>query len=195
MRASAFFSLASLLIGCAPSIAIVPTQPVYARKPDAVKDFHVVGRLAVRYQGGSFSGSIDWRHSLEKDELQILTPLGQSVAQIERRPFGATLTTKDQEKRYAADVETLTEQALGWRLPLGGLRFWVLGLIDPESPGDSERDDAGRVSRLKQSLWQVDYLEYAPASGFDLPRRITARNGAVEVKLVVDQWRIDAPTI
>ena len=61
------------------------------------------------------------------DELVISTPLGQGVAEITRRDGVYTLVAADRQRYTAADPERLTEQALGYALPLDGLPDWVRG--------------------------------------------------------------------
>jgi outer membrane biogenesis lipoprotein LolB len=49
---------------------------------------------------------------------------------------------------------------LGVRLPVNGLRYWVRGLPEPGStPGQTDAD--GRLTRLEQNGWVIEYPAYA----------------------------------
>jgi outer membrane lipoprotein LolB len=62
----------------------------------------------------AFAGSI----LTVSDEILLFTPLGQAVAEITKDQEGVRLITSKLEAFYADDVESLTEEMLGWRLPL-----------------------------------------------------------------------------
>ena len=61
-----------------------------------------------------------WQHAPERDQLDVKTPIGNTVASLSRDCHGVTLKANGKEQ-YAADVETLTEATLGWPLPLSNL--------------------------------------------------------------------------
>jgi outer membrane lipoprotein LolB len=77
---------------------------------------------------------------------------------------------------------------LGWRLPLDGLRYWVLGVAAPGSAATPQRDADQHLVRLTQQGWRIDYLGYKRVDGTDLPGKIFLQRDEVEVKLVIDAW-------
>ncbi len=95
--------------------------------------------------------------------------------------------TSDQKLYQASDVEGLTEQVLGWRLPLAGLPDWVRGRAAAGAPVQTRVDGAQRLAELRQSGWRVEFLDYEAASG--LPKRLRLTRADVEIRLVIDQWR------
>ena len=99
-----------------------------------------------------------------RDEILLLNPLGQTLAQIRRMPEGVHLATSEQENYYASDVESLTEQVLGWRLPLMGLQYWVQGLHSPATVAEIDKNPDGRVLAIRQDGWEIGYASYFPAS-------------------------------
>ncbi len=152
--------------------------------------FRLEGRIAVRYGPENLSGKIAWTHVPARDEVDLGTPLGNQVAQLVRTAAMATLTDSQQRVSSAPDIETLTERQLGWRLPLAGLSFWVRGIV--VGPADTvQRDPKGRIEKLHQAGWQVEYA-YDDTSGSDLPRRLIMKyeRGAepLEIRIVVDRW-------
>lgn len=152
--------------------------------------FDLLGRVLVAYSGKAFTSNMRWLHTPESDDLWLLTPTGQALAHIVDSPTGATLTGTDQTTYHAGSVESLTQRALGWELPLARLQHWVRGL---PAPGlevvSSERDDKGRVVKLTQDGWQVNYV-YNTAPELDSePRRLELTNGTTQIRMVIDSWR------
>ncbi|TCV84723.1 lipoprotein insertase outer membrane protein LolB [Sulfurirhabdus autotrophica] len=179
-----------LLGGCAtvPEVALSPPAIQSSIEASArINAFQLNGRVGVKYDEKGFFGNVRWQHDVQNDEILILSPLGQGVAQISQNSAGVTLITADQQTYHAQDAETLTEEVLGWRLPLKGLRDWVLGR---KAAGEATitLDQSGRVSRLVQDGWQIDYLNYQLSDGALLPQKLTMQRGNLEMKLIVDHW-------
>jgi outer membrane lipoprotein LolB len=87
-------------------------------------------------------------------------------------------------------------QALyGWALPLSGLRYWVLGIPEPKRgfERDAKRghlDAYGRLAKLRQGGWTIDYQQYQDTQPIELPQEIALSNRALKVKLVVSEWQL-----
>lgn len=179
-------ALVAALSGCA-AVPPAPETPAAAISGKELVRFQISGRVSVKYDGQGFSGSLRWRHEQADDDLLLLSPLGQGVARVARDASGVALTDSDGHIYQAPDAESLTEEVLGWRLPLRGLRYWVAGV---PAPGDArlERDPSGRLARLAQDGWQVDYLGYQAVAGQELPRRMELQHGDVEIRLLLDEW-------
>ena len=147
-------------------------------------EFDLAGRIAARSGKESFSGNVSWRHARDGDEMLISTPLGQGVARIVRQGEVVTLTTPEREFK-APDAESLTEEALGFRLPLAGLADWVRGRAAPDSPSSGEKGPDGKLAKLEQGGWTIEYLEYAGA----LPSRMKLAYPGVDLRLAISQWK------
>jgi len=154
--------------------------------PELGTEFELAGRIAVTYRNEATSGNIAWRHSARSDELLLSSPLGQGIARIVRFGGEVTLTTSDGRELRAADAEALTEQALGFRLPLAGLTDWVRGraLAEP-APAGLRRNADGSLAELMQSGWTIRYLEYAGG----LPSRVTLNFPGLELRLAIAEWK------
>src|SRR3712207_1885855 len=90
-------------------------------KAPADIEFDLSGRLAARYGAEAFSGNIAWRHARSADEMLITSSLGAGVARIVRNGDMVVLTTAEPREYKARDAEALTEEVLGFRVPLAGL--------------------------------------------------------------------------
>src|SRR6185503_12408132 len=140
--------------------------------PAGDAEFELSGRIAVRYRDDAGSGNIAWRHGARSDEMLLTTPFGQGIARLARTDNEITLTTQDGREFKAADAESLTEQVLGFRVPLVGLADWIQGRAAPKpapEPTRERRDASGRLAELEQSGWRILYPEYAG----ERPSRLT----------------------
>lgn len=184
--------LTSAIGGCATA-PVTPDRPAIGGTappvPVVVRQFSLTGRVAVRYEEQGFSANLRWQHAPQSDDLLILNPLGQGLAQITRDAGGVTLQTADRRQLQAADAEELTQQALGWRLPLKGLGFWAVGAPAPGEVTNLQRDAQGRPVSFDQDGWHIAYTQYQSVDGYALPTRVELTRPNLEIKLIVDAWQ------
>jgi outer membrane lipoprotein LolB len=173
------FAAASLV-----ALLLAACAQLQTAAPDKVL-FELNGRIAARYGAESFSGNLAWRHAERDDEMLITTPLGQGVARIVREGDSVILTTAEPKEYRAADAESLTEQVLGFRLPLAGLARWVRARPSGDAPFKEERSSDGRLQRLEQSGWRIEYLEYDG----ERPSRLRLLYTGIELRLAISQWK------
>jgi outer membrane lipoprotein LolB len=167
-----------LLHGCA-SIS-PPVSP-----STVMQAFTLQGRVSVQYGEQSLSGQMNWRASAGNDEVLLSTPLGQGVASISRNEQGVTLIRPGEPAVGAENVELLTESALGFRLPLAGLRFWIQARPDPARASEVFANAAGGVVQITQDGWKIEYLQYSE----NRPRKIHVTREGLEIRLVIDEWQ------
>ncbi|MCC6211385.1 MAG: outer membrane lipoprotein LolB [Burkholderiales bacterium] len=156
--------------------------------PAGEVEFELSGRIAVRYRDDAGSGNIAWRHGPRSDEMLLTTPFGQGIARLVREGDEITLTTQDGREYRAGDAESLTEQVLGFRLPLRGLADWVRGraaAAPAPAPTLQRVNAAGRLDELEQSGWLVEYQEYAGAN----PSRLRLTYPGLELRVAVSAWK------
>ena len=79
----------------------------------------------MRHEDTNYSGSLRWRHDGANNELLLVSPFGQGIAEIVTSDSGARLTTSDGKVYSEANAETLTRQVLGYTLPFARLTDWV----------------------------------------------------------------------
>jgi len=188
-------SAALYLSGCAtipppqelPSTSL-KIQQEHLASLASIQHFSLKGRLGVVTNPHGFSGGIDWQHLIANDNIEVYSPLGGKVASIAKTPSEVTLTTQDGHSIKANDAETLTEMALGWRLPLSGLSDWALGKPTNSKIDAATWDENGRLTTLKQSGWDISYENYADSNGFFLPNKIVLKSEKVNLKLLVEKW-------
>ena len=171
-----------IVAACAVLLAACAAGPAVAPAPA----FELSGRVAVRFQDRGFTSNVHWKQSGGSDEIRLTAPLGQTIAYLQADAAGAMLTAADQKQYRAGSIESLTRSALGWRFPVAGMRYWVLGQPAPGMALTAvERNDAGRITRFRQDDWQVAF-SYA-AAGL-APSRLEIVGSDAEIRFVIDSW-------
>ena len=175
----------------------IVTEPVASAPQAKSANFGLIGRVSVKGGKESFAGGVQWHHSEGGDEILLLSPLGQTLAQIQRTSDGVHLKTSEQENYYATDVESLTERVLGWRLPLMGLQYWIQSVNSPATASAIDLDIDGRVVAMRQDGWEISYLSYFPTLRTQTTQTQTARpkllmlkRSDLQIKLIIDNWNL-----
>jgi outer membrane lipoprotein LolB len=153
------------------------------------------GRFALQYvdihqrQRNAY-GNFVWLQSGDQVSLELRTPLGTTLAVIRSAPGSAALEMPGHPMRTATSVNELMQHALGFAMPVEGLRYWLQPIPSPDSPADTVRDpqDASHLKEIRQDGWVIDYLAWAaaPATG---PRLIDIErpDPPLTIKLVLDK--------
>ena len=178
--------VALVVAGCA-----TPTPPPVAEPSVGAPNFWS-GRFAVTYTEGGYqpreersSGRFSLLADGTRRELELSSPLGQTMAQVTLDSGEATLVASDGRQYRAESGEALTERVFGWRVPIGDLPRWLGGRIAQPTQRENGRVVAGIDGR-----WSVRFEAFEgerprrlsidwPAEGSDGARRL-------ELKLVVD---------
>lgn len=187
--------LRALVAGCAAALlaagCATPAAPPAGAPPTPTPNFWS-GRFAVTFTQGGYqpreersSGRFTLLADGDRRELELSSPLGQTMAQVTLDAGEATLVAADGNRYRAPSGETLTEQVFGWRVPIGDLPRWLAGRV--ERP--TRRED-GRIVAGVDGGWSVRFEAFDgerprrlsldwPAGAGDTMRRL-------ELKLVVD---------
>ena len=167
--------------------ACATTPTVMHRSVAIDAPFVINGRIAIIQPERRDSAGLRWTHDAGSDEVLLLAPLGQVVARISSGAQGVTLEAEG-KTHVAQDAETLTQDLLGWQLPLSGLRYWVAALPAPGGEFLREQDAAGRISVLYQQGWTIRYTRYAGEGRDALPLRLSLQRAGLEVRVLIDEW-------
>ncbi|WP_042883968.1 lipoprotein insertase outer membrane protein LolB [Cupriavidus necator] len=183
-----------LLQACA---SVAPSRSFDADGTAASQQY--TGRFSANYvrygRDEGVQGSFRWEEQGRNVRLDLVSPLGQTLAVVTATPSGATLDLPNQPPRNAPEVDTLMEEALGFALPVAGMRDWLHGRAAQGSPARTTRDEQGRLATLAQNGWTVRYVAWQDTPAPDaatrpVPRRIDlARDSAanpLSVRLVID---------
>jgi outer membrane lipoprotein LolB len=172
LAAGAFFAVA-LLAGCST------LKPVTL---DASASFDAHGRMSVHYKdlkGGkedTVFGRFEWIEHGPTVDLALLDPLGQGIATVHAAPGDAVLKLADGREFHGASADLLTQEALGYTVPVEGLRSWLVGRSSVAGKKPEANPDGGLM--LKEAGWTIDY----PAPEMP-PRRIDLHYSGPDIAL------------
>ena len=187
LRIGAVAAAAALgLAACAPPrIGTVPATPIAARD-----SFELSGRLSAKYESHALAANFHWTHEAGRDELDLESPLGQTIARLSGDAGGVRLEGADGRVESADDWTALTTRALGVPLPVEGLAFWIQGVPRQGSAARIEPGSDGNPAVLRQDGWVIAYQAFTRDSqGAPRPQRLTLDYPEVELRIAVDSWR------
>jgi outer membrane lipoprotein LolB len=182
LAAAAILSLA----GCATTN--FSTAPVAAYR-DTID---LNGTIGVSYQKDDglperVNGRYTWTQHPGRVEVSVFDPFGQTVAEISVTPDAATLTQPKREPRTAKDIDTLTRQALGWPLPVAGLRDWLQGYA-VDAQGKRFAASPANNNVFTRDGWRLRFAEWQNKpgpNGAPMPKRIQAEHGQLSISISV----------
>ncbi len=182
-----------LVVGaCATQQSIdLPAMPDWAARSAVLQnitrwEFH--GRIGVSSSDEGFNGKLWWWRRGDDFRASIGGPLGVGTVRIAGIGSKFTITDKDGAEVEIRDAETELQAMYGWTIPVDSLRFWALGIPDPQQPASMEFGDDGLLATLEQLGWRVAIDQYRQAGGQPMPRRLTALSEQGKVVLVIDDW-------
>ncbi len=187
-------TLATLALAGCGTLAPAPGADSTRRFHD---DISVGGRLSVRYQQNgkpeSVQGKFLWQQSATRTDIELASPLGQTLARITLLPGSAILEQSGKPTAEATDAGALTKAVLGWPLPVEGLRYWLQGYLRTLS-GDLLAVPVGDSNEQEGDGWRVRYVGWQQIDGRPCPKRIDfsrleADAGEIALRLVIDDWR------
>lgn len=168
-----------LLTGCATETVFRPDTSASTTARDQA--FNVSGRISVNMDGKGSVGQFDWTHRLNDDLLSVNSPLGTTVARLQRNAAGVSLQA-DGKTWQATDVESLTQNVLGWTLPLGNLVWWIRGLPAPDAPYQLAEDGS-----LAQQGWTIRFVSDADTPS-PYPKRVDMQRDRLTLRLLPQNW-------
>ena len=151
------------------------------------------GRLAIHDGKEGGSGNLKWVQTGEESDLRFRGALGQGAWWLQAGESGARIELANGDVYRADSVVDLVKQQLGWQVPVDALTWWVRGLAKPDAKAARSLDEEGRLTKLDQLGWDVDFGKYENEESGWLPARLTARKGKYLVKLVVKRWSAEPP--
>ncbi|VXB91284.1 Outer-membrane lipoprotein LolB [Luteimonas sp. 9C] len=153
------------------------------------------GRVAMSNGRDGGSGRIEWRQTGSAYQVTLSAPVTRQSWQLQGGPSGARIEGLEGGPREGADVGELLREATGFEIPVAAMAAWSAGAradVTVSGPADVAFDAGGRLARVQQDGWTIDYLEWQPdpdpGAAPALPTRINAQRGDARVRLVVDSW-------
>lgn len=177
--------LVSMLGGCA--VEPLKTVSVFDRaergKLYQLTHWAFDGRVALMRDHESWTANITWKRRSADEDIRLSGPLGQGGVAIHIAEDFVGIDRGDGEVKYADRSDEVVAEELGFYVPIKSLRYWVVGLVDPEST--FEDIESGFI----QDGWTVLIKQMQQTSVGMMPRKIDVTNREVKLKLIIDQWQ------
>ena len=179
------FALVLVLAGC----AVKPVKTVSVFNRGEREDLYQLtswafeGRVALRRDNESWTANITWKRRLADENIRLSGPLGQGGMVIHISEDFVGIDRGEGEIRYPDRSDEFITEQLGFYVPFKSLRYWVIGLVDPEAA--FEDIENGFV----QNGWTVLIRQMQQTEVGMMPRKIDVSNGEVKLKLIIDQWQ------
>jgi outer membrane lipoprotein LolB len=189
-------SLAAILVavsGCASSRPVIdlPELSSWERRQEVlnnISSWEFKGRIAIKAGDEGFNGKFRWTQTGDEFSATVGGPLGVGTVRIEGDDQTIVLTDKDGVESLLVDPEIELYHRYGWTIPVSSLRYWALGIPDPDRAAKTELDEEARLASLEQGNWQVTISRYKESAGQSLPHTLTAINPDTRVRMVIDTW-------
>lgn len=185
MKRLAGLLLLLLLTGCAATPLLKSS-----RSAAEFSDWQLHGRIALTHGDEGWHASLLWQQQADGYQLKVSGPLGQGGFELAGDERGVVLVDAEGNSSFARDGDALLLQATGWHLPVVGLRYWVRGLPVPDAEAAGVYDESGRLSRLEQSGWTINYQRYQLVEGAAVPSKLQLARDDIAVRLVINQWQL-----
>ncbi len=184
-----------LLVACVPAVRIksdaglLRAQAARERTLAHADHWVLQGRLGVSDGKDGGSGSFSWTQDGTRYEFVLRAPITGKSFRLSGGPEGALLEGLEPGPLRGPDAEALMRKALGWEVPLGDLRAWVLGLRADSGPAELSFGADRLPALLQQDGWVVDYREWDTSRQPPLPKKVYAGKSPYKVKLSIESWQ------
>ncbi|MDD1612399.1 MAG: lipoprotein insertase outer membrane protein LolB [Methylococcaceae bacterium] len=181
--------LCSILAVSLPACTLFTTAPPevsYSRAANQalyrLDPWSLEGRVALTGERDSWTADLTWAHQRDDEQIRLSGPFGQGAVMIHLAGNLVTVDQGDGKLESSDDPEEFIDRQLGMFVPVTSLRYWVLGLPEPDL--HFEEVSGG----FRQSGWTVAFQSLQPVGQLLLPRKMSVTNDRVKLKLIIDQW-------
>ena len=133
--------------------------------------------MGVKNEKDSGTATLLWEQSFADYELRVIAPLGQGTYILKGTRDGVVMQDPNNKITMAKTAEQLLYQALGWKIHINGLKYWIRGVPEPYMTySELLLDDKGRLTNMKQSGFDVSVLRYTEQNGISLPEKLSIKS-------------------
>jgi len=189
------------LAGCAAPVRPVPDDSHAAWQQRLLKlntlgSWDLRARIAVRVGDDGGQANLHWQHQGQGNDMRLVGAWGKGLLRLSFNHDNAELTDEYGQTASGPDAAELLYNATGWIIPVSNLNAWMAG----RPVGDDARttlDQYGRLEKMTEAGWRIEYQEYQQVGRWELPRRLKLSQLAevdgqrlVTLRLVVSQWQV-----
>jgi len=181
---------ALMLSACRTLPTSEPPQdwPAVKAERQALASWEMNGRAAVATSNDGFSAKLRWIQSGSRSEAFIQGALGVGGVHVTADNGSLEVETSKGEHIGPDQADAALERVIGTDLPIRELRYWLLGVPAPGSPGEEQLDELGRLTSLGQAGWRITFERFSRQGSSWLPVRTRLEREAVRVRVVADRW-------
>jgi len=193
--------LGALLAGCASQPrAPRPAHPqrvwvLHSAKMRAITHFALSAEGGIRAGGHGGTLMLRWVLMPQAYQMTGYGPFGRLIFRLRVNAEGAKLVT-ERGRFSGPDAGALLVRLTGWRLPVAGLRFWILGVAGPGPVTYRHVNRFGLLASLDQAGWSIRYHKYRETPWGRMPRFLTLTHDGktrqspqVVVTIRINQWQ------
>ena len=156
----------------------------------------IQGRFSVAYEQNnrpqSVQGRFQWQQQGQRIDIDLMSPLGQTMAKMAITPNLATIQQTGKEIKSAPNVAELTEQTLGWSLPVAGMRDWLQG-FNRNSTNQRQIARPNENVQFDTDGWHIRYVSWQQNSVSVYPKRIDLTRTSpqlhqLSLRIIIEQW-------
>ena len=151
--------------------------------------FQLFGKLGFKSSSNAGSATINWLQQANIYTITISGPLGSNRTILKGNELHAEMQIQGQN--IYGSPQDLSSELLGTSLPLGLMRFWVLGMPAPNHSytKDTFYNNSEIYSSFRQLDWQLDFSRHKFFDAMYLPTRIQGSNRDHSFTLIIKDWR------
>lgn len=165
---------------------------------DTLENWDLRARIAVRVGDDGGQASLHWTRQERRNDLRLVGAWGKGLLRLNFDGKQAELTDEYGQTRSGPDAGELLYEATGWVIPVSNLNAWMAGR--PVGAGaETQLDRYGRLVRIVEAGWEVEYQEYQQFGQWELPRRLKLSQKfsvnagrAVSLRMVVNTWQAES---
>ena len=98
---------------------------------EALASWQFEGKVSIRHDDKLWSAGLNWVHDQHRNTMDFLGAGGRVLMRLKSRPDGADARDSKGRVYRAETFEALVAEVLGVEVPVSSLRYWIVGVPDP----------------------------------------------------------------
>ncbi|MCK5829258.1 MAG: outer membrane lipoprotein LolB [Methylococcales bacterium] len=178
--------LTGLLTSCADTLVKPVDQYQLIERNDLYNKakWGFTGRFSYSDKSNSLTASINWKHLKEKDKVELAGPLGVGRTIVNIDGSNVEVNYDGKKIQFNGSVDDLITKYTGVSVPILSLKYWVIGLVDPEAAYDNVEDG------FIQSGWHIKYQKMQIVNNEEMPKKIKVEKIDSKLKMIIDHWEM-----
>ncbi|CAI8866038.1 lipoprotein insertase outer membrane protein LolB [Methylocaldum szegediense] len=179
------------LAGCAV-FEKEPPRPAFDPKAKNydLKAWLLEGRIGVQTANDAWQANLFWEHDADQDRLRVSGPFSQGMVSIILQKDLIYINEGGGVTELSRDPDAMLKERLGFIVPLSSLRYWIVGLPDPNHTYTPIYNESGSLLGFRQAGWTLQFQNFMTVEDRIMPQKMAIQGKDVKLKLVADSWRI-----